>query len=526
MTTAFDNLMAGIAPTATDNATLVATPEAVSLDVVDLALPYHPYQREALEHVFRDPTKPYGYVGLDMGLGKTPVGLGVAASVTAAGIRPTLIVVPPSLRVNWVREAGKFAPWLTIATLHGRGPDEGYTLPDVDVLILGDSSLSGQGKGGGTGWVDFLVGKIGALVVDEAHRFKNKSNRSEALVTLATSTKKVKKDGRTRIIDLGVPTPTVKVPMSGTPIPNGRNGELAMQVDIMGNDAWKDIGGKGQFWNYYAPKMDQFGTRGSLNSEDLNQAMVDSWFFRRLRSEVTDLPGKGRTALHLEGQGRKVKDYIKVEDDLIEYLKGKQDGQVTMGQRRAEALIRMTTLRKLAGEVKVKSVVEHVKDFLADESNGGVFIVAEHGDVMDDITIGLGKYDPCTVRGGMSDRDKDENVQAFIHGESRVMVGQITAAGVGYTFHGDGKNHHVVVAQLPWTPTELRQAEDRLDRLGQTNYVTVEVALAAIDGRWTIDERLWGMLEGKHFNTTTTIDGAGEYLLEAVQDGLLDSYRS
>jgi len=51
------------------------------------------------------------------------------------------------------------------------------------------------------------------------------------------------------------------------------------------------------------------------------------------------------------------------------------------------------------------------------------------------------------------------------------------------------------------------------------------VSLAHIDGRWTIDERLWGMLESKNFATGEVIDGEGDYLLADIHEGLLDSYR-
>jgi SWI/SNF-related matrix-associated actin-dependent regulator 1 of chromatin subfamily A len=513
----FADIMAGIVVKEDEQSITAVLPQGVTITPVDLALPLHDYQREALAHVFRDPTKPYGYIGLDMGLGKTPVGLGVAAAAHAAGITPSLIVVPPSLRTNWVREAQKFTPWLTVEVLSGRAPEDGFTLPKVDVLILGDSSLAG--------WHEFLMGKVGALIVDEAHRYKNKSGRSEALVALANSKKKVKdQSGRTRLVSAGLPAPQIRVPMSGTPSPNGRNAELAQQVSIMGDEAWADIGGKGRFWNRYAPQVDSWGGRGSTNSEELHESMSGSWFFRRLRDDVVELPNKGRTALHLDGQGRKVKEYIRAEDDLIAWLADRQDGKVTQGQIRAEALIRMTALRRLAGECKVKSIIEHVKDVLEDDDSG-VFIVAEHGDVMDDLLIGLSKYNPSIVRGGMTDAEKDAEVQAFITGETRVMVGQITAAGVGLTLHGDGKNRRVVVAQLPWTPAELRQAEDRLHRLGQTRDVLVEVALCAIDGRWTIDERLWGLLEAKNFSASTLVDGEGEFLLQSAQEGVLDTYR-
>lgn len=535
MTTAFDILMGGIA---TPTGAPAPAPALPILEVVPMAegYDYKPYQLDALKHVFRDPAKPYGYVGLDMGLGKTVVAGGIAASATAAGIRPTLIVLPPSLRTNMHRELGRFFPWLTTSVIQGRGPAEGYTLPDVDVLIMGDSSLSGQGRRAKndtvvTSWVDFLGGRIGALVIDEAHRFKNKSGRTDSMVKLATGVEIVKdRYGHKRhqqVIGLnGLPVvpPTIRVPMSGTMTPNGRNAEIATQVSIMGNGAWNDIGGESRFWAHYNPKVDQF-SRGNDNTAELHERLSSTWYFRRLRDDVEDLPNKGRAGIHLDGRGIAVREYGRVEADLIEYLKSKQDGRVSQGQERAKAIVKMNLLRRLAGIAKVRSIVDHVKDILEDGTEG-VFIVAEHKEVMDELYDALRSFEPATVRGGMSDKDKDREVTAFITGETRVMIGQITAAGVGLTLHGDGRNRRVVIAQLPWTPAELKQAEDRLHRLGQTRDVIVEVALCAIEGRWTIDERLWGLLEGKNFSASTLQDGEGEYLLEGVLDGVLDSYRS
>jgi SWI/SNF-related matrix-associated actin-dependent regulator 1 of chromatin subfamily A len=129
------------------------------------------------------------------------------------------------------------------------------------------------------------------------------------------------------------------------------------------------------------------------------------------------------------------------------------------------------------------------------------------------------------VRGGQGDATKQAEIDDFVSGKSRVLIGQVTAAGVGLTLHGNGLNHRVVVAQLPWTPADLLQAEDRLHRIGQTHDVMVEIGISNIDGMLTIDERLWNMLEAKYFASKTITEGEGEWLLDEVQDGLLDSYR-
>jgi SWI/SNF-related matrix-associated actin-dependent regulator 1 of chromatin subfamily A len=155
----------------------------------------------------------------------------------------------------------------------------------------------------------------------------------------------------------------------------------------------------------------------------------------------------------------------------------------------------------------------------------GVFIVAEHHSVMGPIADGLDKYGVVRYNGTMGDKEKASAVEDFTSGDARVMVGQIKSAGVGLTLHGDGRNHRVIIAQLPWSPADIQQAEDRLHRIGQTSDVEVEICLSSIDNSWTVDERLWGLLEGKAFSASELIDGKGEFLLEEIQDSIIDSYR-
>lgn len=453
-----------------------------------LSLPLLPYQCEAVKFAL---SRDESYLALDMGLGKTACAIAIAVSCLSQGETP-LIVVPPSLRTNWVREFRKFAPNVRVAVLSGTKPTP---LPDADVYVIGDSTVQH--------WAGALLGQVDAIIVDEAHRHKNPdAKRAKALRDIAQT----------------VSGP--KVLMSGTPTPNGRHAELPAQIEILGPTAWSDIGGKGLFWQHFCPKVDQW-SRGNNDTEGLHERLHSTWMLRKRRDDVLDLPNKGRIGLHVEGRGIAVRKYIQAEDDLISYLHG--EGRNWESAQKAEALVRLTTLRHLAGEAKIETVAEHVTDLL--DTPGGVFVVAEHHNVIDGLTDRLLKHGVAVIRGGMTDAQKTEAVDAFTSGRKRVLIGQVTSAGVGLTLHGDGLNHKVVIAQLPWTPADLRQAEDRLHRIGQTHDVTVEVTLASIDGRWTIDERLWGLLEGKADSTGRLIDGEAEVLLEDIVGGVLDTYR-
>jgi len=470
-------------------------PEPVTIDLPEptLALPLFDFQQYAVNYIR---TNHRVYIAYEMGLGKTPIGIATATMCHAVGIR-TLVVVPASLRKNWEREFYKFAPHLSPAVLMGTKP---HAIPHADVLIIGESTIKH--------WSEALVGQFNALVVDEAHFYKNNdSKRSKAL----------------RELSHGVTGPVVL--MSGTPTPNGRHQELAPQINVLGDSAWAELGGRSRFWTYFCPPDPQnsWGGRVNANGQELHETMTTSFMLRRKRSEVIDLPNKGRSAVSIECSRKHANDYVRIQNDLISWLR--DEGLNYVGAMRAEALVRMNQLRKTAGAGKIAGVAEYVKDIL-DNSTTGVFLVAEHKDVMDLLVMKLGKYSPVSVRGGMSDSDKQSAVDAFNTGASRVLVGQIRSAGVGLTLHGNGLNHRVVVAQLPWTPAELVQAEDRLHRIGQTNDVEVEIALAHIDGEGTIDERLWLMLEKKNFATGEVIDGQGDLLMaDSIAEGVLDTFR-
>lgn len=472
-----------------------------------LALPLLEHQIQALEFAIE---RRNSYLALDMGLGKTATAIAVIAEALANGKGPALIVVPPSLRLTWVKEFAKFAPSIHVEVLRGRST---HSLPPADVYIMGDATVNDWAQDGDP---NSLVGKVNTLIVDEAHRVKTpNAGRTKGVIRISQGIE----DG-------------YRVLLSGTPTPNGRNYEMGSQIDILGDDAWDAVGGKGKFYTYYCPverdangKLNRFGKRTNNDSLGLNSCMTGSFMMRMKRHEVLELPNKGRTAVHVAGEGKAVKDYLLAEQSLVAYLAG--EGKDWRAASRNEALVRLTVMRKLAGECKINGIIAHVKELLDNTltSDEGVFLVAEHHSVMDRLMLGLSKYGAVAINGMYNDSEKEESAKYFNTGKARVLVGQVKSAGVGLTLHGDGRNHRVMICQLPWSPADLTQAEDRLHRIGQINDVEVEICLASIDKSWTIDERLWSLLEQKAFSSSEIVDGKGEFLLEDIQDSIIDSYR-
>lgn len=179
----------------------------------------------------------------------------------------------------------------------------------------------------------------------------------------------------------------------------------------------------------------------------------------------------------------------------------------------------------MSGQGKVDAIVEATLD-LVDEGEQ-VFIAAIHHDVVDALWDALvaKKLRVVTVTGRSSTDEKQAAVDKFQAGKANVLIGNIQAAGVGFTMTAA---RHILVAELPWTPGELQQVEDRLNRIGQTREVVCSIYLSdVVDG--SVDQRLWNLLDEKAKVIGTVLDADGSGLAvdgDSISNQLMDSFRS
>ena len=102
-----------------------------------------------------------------MGLGKTIIAItALAVEKRDKGAIKTLVVCPPTLTLNWVREFRMFAPQISTAVVRGTKPHE---LPEADVMIIGHSVVKDWEK---------TLGAAGftSLVIDESQNFKSRTH--------------------------------------------------------------------------------------------------------------------------------------------------------------------------------------------------------------------------------------------------------------------------------------------------------------------------------------------------------------
>jgi len=444
---------------------------------VDLDRPLYPFQRAGVAYALRQRRV---IIGDEMGLGKTLQGIAVIAQARKEG-RKSLIVVPPSLRLNWLREIASSAPWLKVAIITG---NKVTRVPKADVVIIGDSNVDM--------WSTTLAGaKFGCLVVDEAHRAKNpKAGRTKGITFIAKS----------------IPEDGYVVLLSGTIVVN-RPSEMVAPLSILGR-LDRVFGGRHSFLNRYCdPVHNGWGWtyNGASNTTELNANLRGTCYVRRKKIDVlTELPAKRRAQVSVEISEDDLRDYRFAEDNFRDFILANGGAEAWDRASKAEVITRINALRRLLGVAKIANVVDHCENLLAEDEQ--VVVFAYHTEVINRIAEALSDYGVVKVAGGMTDQGKQEAVDAFQSGTAKVFVGQFTAAGVGLTLT---KASNVVMAEIPWTPADAVQSEDRCHRIGQTDSVMAWWLTVADADLPTIDDRMWGLLNAKHTTVTSVLDGYG-----------------
>jgi len=404
----------------------------------------------------------------EMGLGKTVQTLTWIKRHLSKG--PTIVVCPASVKYNWEREAafhvGIRAEVLETRRVPRRTPRTPAQLYVINYTILGH-------------WLDWLRAlKPQLIVIDECQAISNRSTLQSKSV---------------RSLCRGVPH---VIALSGTPLTN-RPAELYPVLNIIRPDVYGSFFPFAQ--KYCQPRYRPWGWeyKGASNLEDLHQNLSRYVMIRRRKADVLDqLPAKLRHVVPVAISDRKEYDFAL--KDFIGWLRKRSKGRVGAAQR-AERLVKIGYLKRLAGYLKVKSCIEWIHRFL-DETDEKLIVFGVHKAVIAELVKAFAKI--CVkVDGSTNARERQRCVDKFNRDpRTRLFIGNIRASNSGW--NGTAASA-VLFVELDWTPGAHKQGEDRAHRIGQTRGVNCYYLV----GKGTIEEDLCRILQDKQEVLDATLDG-------------------
>jgi hypothetical protein len=429
-----------------------------------------PFQRAGVQYLLKQRRS---FLADEQGLGKTIEAL---ATIEVDGAYPAIVVCPASLKLNWMREIGRWLPERSAQMLDGnRG-----AVVSADVTVVNYDIVAGRLEA-----LSALAPR--AVVLDESHYCKSPgAKRTQAAQRLCAA---VSREG-------------LVLALTGTPVMN-RPPELISQLRILGRLG--DFGSGAQFGQRF---------RGPDAHQRLHWHLRARCFARRLKAEVLpQLPAKTRTVVPVSLDNES--EYRLAEQDVIAWLRSQPldlrelDARVAAALR-AERLVRLNALKLLAARGKLHAALHWIHDFLA--SGEPLVVFARHREIQHAL---LKRFpNALHVLGEDSQRARDQAVRAFQAAdttEDELIVCSIEVAGQGITLT---RASNVAFLELDWTPAKHDQAEDRCHRIGQQDAVNTTYLLAAD----TIDETIATLLERKRAVIGAVTDGR-----EQDERGIVDA---
>ncbi|HRQ88124.1 MAG TPA: DEAD/DEAH box helicase [Bacteroidia bacterium] len=422
-----------------------------------------------------------GILADDMGLGKTLQTLAHLLAEVASGRnggKPSLVIAPTSVVMNWQREAAKFAPDLSVLILQGADRKARFRQIGRTDLVLTSYALLHRD-------LDALrEHEFHLLVLDEAQHIKNPDAQvSRAAAALRASH---------------------RLCLSGTPVEN-HLGELWSLMEFL-MPGW--LGTLDLFRSRYQTPIEKDGNearRAALARR------VGPLILRRTKHDVAkELPPKTEIVHEIEME--------EAQKDLYETARSTMDKQVRQalairGQQAQivflDALLKLRQIcchPRLLGEDHAASgsaKFEYLVELLATLREEGHRTL-----VFSQFTSMLGLVERHLVQEGVpylvltgETKNRQELVERFQSGEGQVFLISLKAGGTGLTLTGAD----TVIHYDPWwNPAAENQATDRAYRIGQDKPVFVHKLIC----RNTVEQRIQRMQEKKDDLASDLLSGA------------------
>ena len=440
------------------------------------------FQKEGLDFLLKSSGN--ALLADEMGLGKTVQTLSYVS--TEKQTFPVLIVAPLVTLKNWEREIEKFlkkksrngriieseSPSVTLIRT-GKSKE----LPKTDIYIINYELLLKRST-------DIENIGIHTIVCDEVHNLRSKTTQKyKAVKKLAA-----------------LSTVQYRIGLSGTPIYN-RGSEIWPIIDILKPGL---LGSFKEFCEYFCYVNDKGkaivleNKRASLRNELQKHVML-----RRKKADVLkELKDKVR---YKEVIASDTDYYLEELDKIWKKLESEQKEAQTEFSKSASYHRAIQSERQIAGVAKLPHVINFVKNIMEIEES--VVVFCHHKVIHKLLHESLQEFSPVSIIGGQSDDTRQDQIDKFQKGESKLMIAGIRAGNVGINLT---RAKYVIFAELDWSPAIHRQAEDRLHRIGQKNTVFAYYLI----GNGTLDDHVASILVDK------------SYEIDAIMDETVDTYEN
>jgi SWI/SNF-related matrix-associated actin-dependent regulator 1 of chromatin subfamily A len=172
----------------------------------------------------------------------------------------------------------------------------------------------------------------------------------------------------------------------------------------------------------------------------------------------------------------------------------------------------------LVAKLKIDWTAKWIEEFFISHPKEKLMALTMHTFFIDHLKEKFGK-EAVVIDGRVTGRMRQETVHQFQNnGRTRLLLGNWIAAGTGITLHA---SHNGVALDLPWTPGDLLQGEDRLHRIGQKKKVFIHYLMTL----GTIEEKQIKVLRKKTRILDAVLDGKGKSKDLNIFDALIKEFQ-
>lgn len=375
-----------------------------------------PFQEKAVSDMVRILRERGGvYNAYVMGLGKT---IHSCAAVEELNFTSILVICPAVVRLVWKQET---KIWTKNRDFSIISYDNAVKLGPIIDPALYD-----------------------CLILDESHKVKNhNTQRAKAIFTHLW------------------PNIRYKIALSGTPFTKDITDcwtLFSRFAPELFPDYWKFV------HRYTNVVRTPFGTKfeGVRNAAELKKLIRSTFFIREtIESVGLELPEKTWQKVPLP-ESLAVKMTPKQEKEHSEYMKKVIAAFKNGHPVKAAPPVSSATWRREQGLKKIPSILEFSKNLL--EQKIPIVLFVCHRECLTRLKEGLKKFNPVSISGDTSQKDREYAVKAFQEeGTTDCFLANIEAAGIGLTLT---RSSTVLLGEFPYVPSTIQQAVDRVYRYG------------------------------------------------------------